>query len=176
MQRLTAAIALALTLCCSLATPAAACVNDRYPHLNCDTGLPIGAGATRGDRGVDANGNALRYGGLVDAAAWSAGVSPQLAHAMVRLESNYNPRVRGAAGEWGIGQIKCQSARKVGFAGSCGQLADATTNLRYAMAYLKLAIDKGGGNCAGVSLYNLGLAARPRCTAYGRKLMRLTGR
>jgi soluble lytic murein transglycosylase-like protein len=51
---------------------------------------------------------------------------------------------RGRAGEWGLGQIKCPTARKVGFAGSCGQLADAAINLRYAMAYPRRALDRGG--------------------------------
>ena len=39
------------------------------------------------------------------------------------------------------------------------------------MAYLRLAIDKGGEGCGGVSLYNLGVAARPRCTSYGRRVI-----
>ncbi len=89
---------------------------------------------------------------LVDAAAFAAGVPAHLAHAVIRQESNYNPRLRGRAGEWGIGQIKCQTARGVGFSGSCVQLADAQTNLRFSMKYLRLALDRGGAGCAGVSL------------------------
>lgn len=172
MARLFAAFALACVHFWLLVTPASACFDDRYSFLDCRTGRPVGLAAPRlaRDRVSD---NAGRYGDLVDAAASAAGVPVRLAHAMVRVESNYNPRLRGAAGEWGIGQIMCQTARRVGFAGSCGQLADAAVNLRYAMIYLRLAIDKGGDGCAGVSLYNLGLAARPRCTRYGRKVMRV---
>jgi soluble lytic murein transglycosylase-like protein len=124
---------------------------------------------------TDGNGNRLAYAGLVDQAAWSQGVPLSIAHAVVHHESNYNPRLRGRAGEWGIGQIKCQTARGVGFSGSCSELADPSVNLTYSMKYLRQAIDKAGDGCAGVSLYNTGVAARPRCTAYGRQVLRRAG-
>lgn len=108
---------------------------------------------------------------LVDRAAASAGVPAAIAHAVIRQESNYRSDLRGAAGEWGIGQIKCQTARGVGFRGACGQLANPETNLRYAMAYLRLALDRGGNGCAGVSLYQRGVYARASCSGYGRQVM-----
>lgn len=109
---------------------------------------------------------------LVDSAAWRAGVSPRIAHAVVRQESGYKPHIRGAAGEWGLGQIKCPTARAIGFDGPCQALRDPAVNLTYSMKFLRLAIDKGGESCAGVSLYNTGIHTRPRCTAYGRSIMR----
>lgn len=113
---------------------------------------------------------------LVSSAALSAGVPAHIAHAVIRQESNYNPHLRGRAGEWGIGQIKCQTARSVGFAGSCDQLADAATNLRYSFAYLRLALDRGGAGCAGVSLYQRGIHGRASCSGYGRQVMARAGR
>jgi soluble lytic murein transglycosylase-like protein len=113
---------------------------------------------------------------LVTSAASAAGVPVHLAHAVVRQESNYNPRLRGAAGEWGVGQIKCQTARGVGFAGSCGALADPAINLRFSMRYLRLALDRGGLGCAGVSLYQRGLYGRASCSSYGRQVMARAGR
>jgi soluble lytic murein transglycosylase-like protein len=113
---------------------------------------------------------------MVDAAAFSAGVPKNIAHAVIRQESNYNPRLRGRAGEWGLGQIKCQTARSVGFGGLCGALADAVTNLRYSMAYLRLALERGGQGCGGVTLYNRGLGARVSCSSYGRQVMARAGR
>jgi len=176
MLRISAAILLA----CAFAVLPALAAEARSPAqaiIFCDDRGCRPDVATPDRRSVtDANGNRAAFGGMVDAAAWSAGVPAHIAHAVVRMESNYNPRVRGAAGEWGIGQIFCATARGVGFSGRCGDLADAGVNLRYAMTYLRLAIDKGGAGCAGVSLYNLGVAARPRCTAYGRTVMRLAGR
>jgi soluble lytic murein transglycosylase-like protein len=121
----------------------------------------------------DATGNPLSP--LVDAAAFAAGVPVHLAHAVIRQESNYNPSLRGAAGEYGIGQIKCQTARSVGFAGDCLQLFDASTNLTYSMRYLRLALDRGGAGCAGVSLYQRGVYGRPSCSGYGRQVMARAG-
>jgi hypothetical protein len=112
---------------------------------------------------------------LVDQAAASAGVPVRIAHAVIWTESGYRPDLRGSAGEWGIGQIKCATARSVGFQGSCGQLADAATNLKFAMAYLRLALDRGGHGCAGVSLYQRGIFGRPACSSYGREVMARAG-
>lgn len=110
--------------------------------------------------------------GMVNSAAWSAGVPAHIAQAVVRHESGYKPNMRGRAGEYGLGQIKCQTARGVGFTGPCAQLLDPQVNLTFSMKYLRLAIDKGGEGCSGLSLYNTGIGARPRCTAYGRAVNR----
>jgi len=123
----------------------------------------------RGDGGADVR-------SLVTAAAAAAGVPTHIAHAVVRVESGYRASLRGAAGEWGLGQIKCQTARGVGFAGACGGLADAATNLRYAMAYLATALRKGGAGCSGVSLYQTGTGRAPHCSGYGRRVMAAAGR
>lgn len=113
---------------------------------------------------------------LVDAAAAAAGVPLAIAHAVIRQESNYIPSTRGSAGEWGLGQIKCPTARGLGFSGPCGALADPATNLRYAMAYLRLALARGGVGCVGVSLYQRGVYGRAGCSAYGRAVMARAGR
>lgn len=110
---------------------------------------------------------------MVTTAAASAGVPRSIAHAVVRRESNYNPDLRGRAGEWGLGQIKCQTARGVGFRGPCAALRDPATNLTYAMRYLAHALRKGSSSCAGISLYQRGISARPVCTSYGRQVMAL---
>lgn len=112
---------------------------------------------------------------LVSVAASAAGVPQKIAHAVIRLESGYRPHLRGAAGEWGLGQIKCQTARSVGFGGACSRLADPSINLRYSMLYLRQAIDRGGATCGGVSLYNTGTGLRPHCTPYGRRIMAMAG-
>lgn len=123
---------------------------------------------------TDANGNRVSPAllGMVSTAAMQNGVPSNLAHAVVRQESNYQSAMRGRAGEWGIGQIKCQTARSVGFTGNCAQLRDPEVNLTFSMKYLRLALDKGGEGCAGTSLYNTGIYARPRCTNYGRAVQR----
>ena len=37
--------------------------------------------------------------------------------------------------------------------------------------YLKLAIEKGGPTCHGVSLYSSGTNKKPHCSRYGKKVM-----
>jgi len=84
-------------------------------------------------------------------------------------ESGCNPKVsRGAAGEWGLGQIKCQTAREVGFKGKCSTLQSARTNVKYAYLYYKKGLKKAHGNVnAAISLYNLGVHSKFRgCTKY----------
>ena len=112
---------------------------------------------------------------LVTQAAHQAGIPANIAHAVIKMESGYQPHIRGAAGEWGLGQIFCQTARSVGFTGDCSALRDPATNLKFSFAYLRLAIDKGGAGCAGVSLYNTGIHIRPVCTAYGQRVMAMAG-
>lgn len=112
---------------------------------------------------------------LVDAAADSAGVPRNIAHAVIRQESNYRANAYNA-GAIGLGQILCGTARGIGFRGACSDLYDPTVNLRWSMAYLALALRKGGAGCAGVSLYQSGIGRRPHCTAYGRQVMGRAGR
>ncbi len=113
---------------------------------------------------------------MVSAAASAAGVPVNLAHAIVRVESNYRPHAVSSAKALGMGQIKCQTARSVGFAGPCSGLFNPESNLRYSMIYLRQALDRGGQGCAGLSLYERGIAARPVCTAYGRRVAALAAR
>ena len=89
------------------------------------------------------------------------GVDAELAHAIVRVESNYNPRTRGSAGEIGLMQIKPATARMMGYRGTVKGLYDPETNLRYGMKYLAMAQTLGGGDTCGTVLkYNAGHAAK----------------
>jgi len=109
---------------------------------------------------------------LVTKKAEENNVPVKLAHAVIRLESNYNPKTRGRQGEIGLGQIKCQTARGVGFSGNCAKLYDPETNLTYSMRYLREALNRAGNNeCHAATLYNAGLGARMKSSAYCRKVM-----
>lgn len=141
-------------------------VDDRYPFLS--NGY-VDAAPTKASRRHSPP--PAEMVALVTAAAWVAGVPANIANAVVNHESRYRANIRGRAGEYGLTQIKCQSARGIGFTGSCQQLADPQTNLTWGLKFLGIAIAKGGATCAGVSLHNIGIHARPRCTAYGRAVM-----
>lgn len=107
---------------------------------------------------------------LVDQAAARYGIPRDLAHGVARVESGYRCALRGRHGERGVMQVKPETARSVGISGN---LFDCATGIEAGMRYLRIALDRGGGGCAGVSLYQRGVFARPRCTAYGRTVMRV---
>ena len=106
--------------------------------------------------------------GYITAAAHRHGLNPRLLHAIVKIESGGNCRARSYANAQGVGQVKPATARSVGV---YGNLYNCETGIEAAARYLKVAVGKAGAGCAGVSLYNLGVYARPRCTGYGRKVM-----
>lgn len=89
------------------------------------------------------------------------GVPVALAHAVVRVESNYRANARGAAGEIGLMQVKLATARLMGYRGSAKGLYDPDTNLKYGMKYLAKAHKLGGGSVCGTILkYNAGHGAK----------------
>lgn len=105
---------------------------------------------------------------MVAAAAARNGVPVHLAFGVIRVESRFNCRApRTGNGEIGIGQINPRTAAAVGVTG----IHDCGRNVEASMRYLRLALDRGGAGCAGVSLYNSGIYARPRCSAYGRRVL-----
>lgn len=100
------------------------------------------------------------YAGLIAQYANKFGVSVALADAVVRVESNYNSKARGSAGEVGLMQIKPATARMMGYSGTTKGLYDPETNIRYGMKYLAAAQDLGDGTTCGTILkYNAGHGA-----------------
>jgi len=93
---------------------------------------------------------------LVARHAAANGVPFALADAVVRVESRYNPRA-AHAGNFGLMQIRHQTARGVGYAGGASGLLDAETNARYGMKYLGQAYRLAGGDtCRTVMKYQSG--------------------
>lgn len=80
-------------------------------------------------RNTNLNQLIAKYAALYD-------VPESLVHHVVRRETNYNP---GAVhrGNWGLMQIRYNTARGLGYSGSPNGLLDAETNLKYAVKYLK---------------------------------------
>lgn len=103
---------------------------------------------------------------LVTDKAHEQNVPADLAHAVIAVESHYNPRAVNQ-GSYGIGQIRCGTARSMGFEGRCRDLLQPAVNLTYSLAYLRAALDRVNDNyCLAATLYNQGLMARPRKSAY----------
>jgi len=89
------------------------------------------------------------------------GVPTWFALRIAKIESGYNPRLRGRAGEYGVFQIKCPTARGLGFEGDCSGLANAHTNVRWGLEHLSQALKKSNGD--------LHLAASKHNGGLGRK-------
>lgn len=101
------------------------------------------------------------YSGLIQTYAKAYGVPVDLAHVVVRVESNFNPRARGSAGEIGLMQIKPATARMMGYRGGAKGLYDPETNIKFGMKYLAMAHDLSGGTTCGTILrYNAGHGAK----------------
>ena len=91
------------------------------------------------------------------------GVPTWFALRIAKIESGFNPRARGAAGEYGVFQLKCATARGIGFRGNCGALLNASTNIQFGLKHLSLAVRSSRGN--------LKLAASKHNGGLGRKSM-----
>ncbi len=119
------------------------------------------------------------YRELIGRYAAAYGVPVGLAHAVVRVESNYRANARGGAGEIGLMQIKPATARMLGYRGNANGLFNPETNVKYGMKYLAMAHRLGGGSVCGTILkYNAGHAARrmnPVSAAYCAKVKRHMG-
>ena len=108
---------------------------------------------------------------LIKAMAPSQGVPTWFALRIAHVESNYKPHIRGAAGEYGVYQLKCATAKGIGFRGNCSQLLDARTNVQWGLKHLSLAIGKSGGNLRlAASKHNGGLGRRSLVPTYVAKV------
>ena len=109
---------------------------------------------------------------LIDIIAERHKVPNDLAHAIVSLESNYDPTVTGKLGEIGLGQIRCKTAKSEGFTGKCSELYKPEINLEYSMAYLRYALDRTNNDiCRAASFYSSGKVPKSNKTAYCRKML-----
>lgn len=98
---------------------------------------------------------------LIHKVAAEHGVPPALAEAVVNVESRFNPKARGRAGEVGLMQIKPATARGIGYRGTTKGLYDPETNLAWGMRYLARAYQLADGDtCGAIMRYNAGHAAK----------------
>ena len=112
----------------------------------------------RAGRALSAGPQESRYHDQIARHAAEQGIPVSLADAVVRIESRYNASVVHA-GNYGLMQIRPQTARGIGFSGSPSALLDPDTNLRYGMKYLAMAYhDAHGDTCRTLMRYQSGIA------------------
>jgi len=118
-----------------------------------------------------------KFARLIHKAAKKHGVPVKIAKAVVEVESNFNPKARGSAGEVGLMQIKPATARGMGYRGSTKALYNPETNLEWGMKYLAGAHDRANGDLCGTILrYNAGHYAKrmnPISRRYCKKVQRI---
>lgn len=108
---------------------------------------------------------------MIKAVAPAHGVPTWFALRIAKVESNYNPRARGSHGELGLYQLKCSTAREVGFRGSCSTLLNPTVNIEYGLKHLAIAIRKSNGDLRmAASKHNGGLGRTRLVAAYVAKV------
>ncbi|WP_063298207.1 MULTISPECIES: lytic transglycosylase domain-containing protein [unclassified Pseudovibrio] len=101
------------------------------------------------------------YVKLIEQKAKKHGVPHHIAKAVVEVESNFNARARGRAGEVGLMQIKPSTARGMGYRGSTKALYKPENNIEWGMRYLAGAYKRAGGDLCGTILrYNAGHYAK----------------
>jgi len=86
---------------------------------------------------------------------------------IAKIESGFNPLVTGSVGEIGVFQLKCQTARGIGYSGACSGLYNASTNVKYGLKYLSMAVKSSHGNMRlAASKHNGGLGRKSLVPRY----------
>ncbi|ABD88457.1 lytic transglycosylase domain-containing protein [Rhodopseudomonas palustris] len=102
-------------------------------------------------------GGHLSYRALIEKETAGTGLAPEIAEAVMAVESGSNPAAIGGVGEIGLMQILPSTARMLGFAGSNADLAVPSTNIHYGVTYLARAWRLAGGDlCTAVMKYRAG--------------------
>jgi soluble lytic murein transglycosylase-like protein len=154
------------------AQPHTARIHRARKHARISRKLRTRAAAARHEEPADARPASASSGqspldALIAAKAAAHGVPAHLAHAVVRVESNYHAGATGRAGEVGLMQIKYQTARGLGYSGTRAALYDPATNLEWGMRYLSGAHRLAGGNlCGTLAKYQGGHGTRGTRTSH----------
>lgn len=108
---------------------------------------------------------------MIKTLAPAQGVPTWFALRIAKVESNYNPKARGSAGELGLYQLKCSTAREMGFRGNCTTLLNPAVNIHYGLKHLAVAIKKSNGNLKlAASKHNGGLGRKKLVASYVAKV------
>ena len=130
---------------------------EQTPSASGEAEVESGAGQDfQMAQGVDAKARARALRPRIEQHARENELPVSLANAVIRIESNFNPRAVHA-GNYGLMQIKLATARAVGFGGSAAELLDPDINLRYGLKYLGSVYQQSQGDlCITIMKYQSG--------------------
>ena len=95
----------------------------------------------------------------IDESAQRHGVDPNLVRAVIKVESNFNPRAVSSKGAMGLMQLMPQTARQL----SVGNPFDPTQNVDAGVRHLRQLLDSFGGDVKlSLAAYNAGAGAVAR--------------
>lgn len=98
-----------------------------------------------------------RFRAMIEKEAAGAGLPPEIAEAVMGVESGFNPGAIGGVGEIGLMQVLPSTARMLGFSGTLAELAVPETNIHYGVTYLAKAWRLAGGDiCTATMKYRAG--------------------
>lgn len=97
---------------------------------------------------------------LVTLACRHVGADVRTAHAIVKVESNWDPNATGKLGEIGLFQIRPQTAFMLGFAGDPKKLYDPATNAFYGCLHIAKAMRGCGDARCVAARHNQGLGRK----------------
>lgn len=100
-----------------------------------------------------------RYEPLIDRYSLQYGIDRKLVKAVIRAESNYNPRAVSKKGAAGLMQLMPQTARSL----NVSDAFDPAENIRGGVKYLRFLLDTFNGNeTLALAAYNAGLSTIAR--------------
>lgn len=125
---------------------------ERRWRENAKVGLP----PARGSAGSSALPRS-RYRDLIEKETSGTGLAPEIAEAVMGVESGYNAGAIGGVGEIGLMQVLPSTARMLGFTGTNAELAVPENNVHYGVTYLAQAWRLARGDlCTAVMKYRAG--------------------
>lgn len=99
----------------------------------------------------------------------AAGIDPELAFRLIRVESRFRPRARSSQGALGLTQVMPSTARALDRSlRTEAEILDPRTNLRLGLRYLRSMIDRYGDVRLGLLAYNRGPGTVDRALRQGR--------
>lgn len=99
------------------------------------------------------------------------GIRPAIIAATIEIESSGYSGTTGAANEIGLMQIKCDTAKMMGFKGDCARLFNPDLNVLYGAKYLKFQFHRYDDNVEKMfSAYNAGTYTKANKTYVSRAM------